>query len=267
MLGVADTPSLAAASASGIENTAIPLDITAALSDTDGSETLSVTLTGIPAGAALSNASGPISIIDGSVALTSADLSGLTITPAEGATGDFTLSVTATASEDGTTAEESASLSLTVSPPPVPALTIDDINVSEAASTATLTVTRSGDLSGTSSVDFTTVNGTANDESDFTGTDGTLNFTAGQATATITIELTDDEVFESDEGISVTLPNAVNATIGDDTGAATIANDDAAPSFSIEDVSIDETDGTATFTVKKPAKPRCHQASTSRPTT
>src|SRR3546814_6268859 len=50
---VADAPALTASDASGSEDTAIPLDIQAALTDTDGSEALSISITGLPDGARL----------------------------------------------------------------------------------------------------------------------------------------------------------------------------------------------------------------------
>ena len=75
----ADTPSLTLAPAAGNEDTAIPLGITTGLADTDGSETLSITISDVPAGATLSAGSDNG---DGSWTLTPAQLSGLTITPA-----------------------------------------------------------------------------------------------------------------------------------------------------------------------------------------
>ena len=74
---IADAPILTAAAASGDEDSAISLNIAAALSD--ASEVLSdVTISGIPAGAALS--AGTLNP-DSSVTLTQAQLAGLTITP------------------------------------------------------------------------------------------------------------------------------------------------------------------------------------------
>ena len=93
---VADAPILSAPAASGAEDSAIALDITAALADIDGSESLSdVTISGIPAGAALSVGT----IVNGSAALTLAQLAGLTITPPADSDVDFTLTVTVTSSE------------------------------------------------------------------------------------------------------------------------------------------------------------------------
>ena len=45
-----------------------------------------------------------------------------------------------------------------------------------------------------------------------------------------------DTTFEADETFTVQLSNAVNATISDATGTGTILNDDAQPSFAIDDV-------------------------------
>jgi len=95
----ADQPTLTIGetSVSGVENgAAIPLDIQAALVDVDGSESLTIRIEGLPAGASLS--AGQVQA-DGSVLLTAQDLGGLALTPAPGAAADFTLSITATARE------------------------------------------------------------------------------------------------------------------------------------------------------------------------
>ena len=93
---VADAPALVVAAASGDEDSAIALDIAAALSDTDGSESLSdVTISGIPAGAVLSVGT----VVNGSVTLTQAQLVNLTITPPDDSDADFTLSVSVTSTE------------------------------------------------------------------------------------------------------------------------------------------------------------------------
>ncbi len=108
---VADTPSLTVDAASGSEDSAIALDITSALTDQDGSETLSITITGIPEGATLS--AGTVND-DGSVTLTPDQLDGLTITPAANSADDFTLTVTATSTDGTDTATQTAELPVTV---------------------------------------------------------------------------------------------------------------------------------------------------------
>uniref|UniRef100_UPI00051A12E0 Ig-like domain-containing protein n=1 Tax=Thalassospira australica TaxID=1528106 RepID=UPI00051A12E0 len=88
--GVADAPTLDVADASGSEDNAIALDIDAGL--TDSSETLSITISGVPDGATLSAGSDNG---DGTWSLSSDDLEGLTITPADDFSGSFDLGVTA----------------------------------------------------------------------------------------------------------------------------------------------------------------------------
>ncbi|HUT48382.1 MAG TPA: Ig-like domain-containing protein, partial [Alphaproteobacteria bacterium] len=107
----ADAPTLTVADASGDEDTAIALSISSALTDTDGSETLAVTVAGVPAGASLSAGSDQ----GGGVwTLTPAQLAGLTITPPSDSDVDFTLTVTATATDGADTADTVDTIDVTV---------------------------------------------------------------------------------------------------------------------------------------------------------
>ncbi|CAN0342236.1 unnamed protein product, partial [Phaeothamnion confervicola] len=109
---VADAPALAVANASGTEDHAVPLDIQAALDDLDGSETLSVTVSGVPAGGHLTAG---IDNGDGTWTLAPGDLPGLAYVPGADAAGIFTLGVTATATEaNGSTSLHSASLAVDI---------------------------------------------------------------------------------------------------------------------------------------------------------
>ena len=108
---VADAPTLTVADASGDEDTAIPLSIASALTDTDGSETLAVTVAGVPAGAVLSAGSDQ----GGGVwTLTPAQLAGLTVTPPADSDGDFTLTVTSTSTDGSDTASTVDTIDVTV---------------------------------------------------------------------------------------------------------------------------------------------------------
>ncbi|MBM3522850.1 MAG: hypothetical protein FJX57_07820, partial [Alphaproteobacteria bacterium] len=113
IIAVADAPTLSTAVAAGAEDSAIALSITTALADTDGSETLAITVSGVPSGATLSagtNAGG------GVWTLTPGQLAGLSITPPANSDGDFTLTVVSTATEadGGDTARTTASIAVTV---------------------------------------------------------------------------------------------------------------------------------------------------------
>ena len=94
---VVDTPNLNVTNVVGNEDTNIALNLSASLNDTDGSETLSINISGIPVGATLS--AGTVNP-DGTVTLLPTELSGLTITPPKDSNLDFYLTVEAT-SQDG----------------------------------------------------------------------------------------------------------------------------------------------------------------------
>ncbi|WP_235424581.1 Ig-like domain-containing protein [Vibrio navarrensis] len=85
----------------GRQDTAIPLsEIKASLNDKDGSETLSIALTGIPNGATISDGTNSVTITDNqSVDVTSWSLNSLVVTPPAGSHDDFTIKVTATSTE------------------------------------------------------------------------------------------------------------------------------------------------------------------------
>ncbi|MBF0193452.1 MAG: hypothetical protein HQL71_02800, partial [Magnetococcales bacterium] len=92
----ADAPTLTLESASGVEDSAISLDIASGLTDTDGSESLSITIEGVPTGATLSNGTNNG---DGTWTLGAEDLADLSVTPANNSDEDFTLTVTASSTE------------------------------------------------------------------------------------------------------------------------------------------------------------------------
>ncbi len=90
----------------------IDVGINAALSDTDGSESLSVKITGVPNDATFTSGTHNA---DGSWSFTEAQLHDLQLLPASGYNGTLTLGVTATATEsDGSTASATQTLSITV---------------------------------------------------------------------------------------------------------------------------------------------------------
>ena len=103
---VADAPTASGNGAvSGEENTAIELpEISAGLQDNDGSETLALSVGGVPVGATLSDGVNNF-VGDGSDAdITGWDLANLTITPPTDDDTDFTLTLTATAIEGASVA-------------------------------------------------------------------------------------------------------------------------------------------------------------------
>ncbi|MGS4920210.1 MULTISPECIES: ExeM/NucH family extracellular endonuclease [Mameliella] len=92
----------------------------------------------------------------------------------------------------------------------------------------TFTVTRSGDTTAATTVDYA-VSGGGADAADFGGSlpSGTVSFAAGETSKTITVQVTGDTDIETDEGFTVTLSNASGAaTISTATATGTIRTDD-----------------------------------------
>ena len=133
-----------------------------------------------------------------------------------------------------------------------PELSIGDAAVQEGG-TAQFEVTLRPASEQTVTVNFETADGTAKAGSDYTETSGTLTFTAGQPTKTISVSTVDDDAQESDERFTVTLRNPDGATLDDHTGEGTIRDNDddgggSLPTLSVGDAAVVEGD-TATFRV------------------
>jgi hypothetical protein len=138
-----------------------------------------------------------------------------------------------------------------------PTISINDVSVTEGnagTSNAGFTVSLSNPSSQDITVNYATAPNTATAGSDYVTTSGTLTFTAGQTSKSVSVAINGDGVFELNETFNVNLSNvSANATIADNLGVGTITNDDAQPTISINDVSVNEGNApgaaTAGFTV------------------
>ena len=109
-------------------------------------------------------------------------------------------------------------------------ISIDDISVSEpvvrgATRTAAFTVSLNHPSTLSTSVNFATSNGTATAGGsfpDYQSTSGTLTIPPDALTGTITVTIVGDQIQESNQTFFLNLSNAVNATILDNQGRATI---------------------------------------------
>ncbi len=138
--------------------------------------------------------------------------------------------------------------------PPMPNLSVNDVSVTEGNSGTTFanfTVSLSAAATDSVTVNFATANNTAAAGSDYGSTSGSLTFAPGETSKAISVPVFGDTNVEANETFIVTLSNATNATIADATGVGTIVNDDASSvaSFSIDDVTGAENDGTFVFNV------------------
>jgi hypothetical protein len=128
-------------------------------------------------------------------------------------------------------------------------------SVNEGAGTASITVTRTGGIDGSTSVTYTVGGGTATNGADYFGGSGTLVFNEGETSKTIVIPILEDSLDEPDETVNITLDQVTSGygTIGSpNTAVLTIVDNDALPTFLINDVTVSEGDaGTtnAVFTV------------------
>ena len=118
----------------------------------------------------------------------------------------------------------------------------------EEGGEAVFTVTLAGTTSLTVSVRYSTLEGTAQAETDYGTSTGSLTFAPGERSRTVSVALRDDVADEPEETFYLQLRSPVNATVVTDTGTGTIRDNDAEPSLSVTGGSGEE-GRTATFKV------------------
>lgn len=95
----------------------------------------------------------------------------------------------------------------------------------EGLTFTTITVTRTGDTSGASSVDYEVNDGSATQKVNFTYATGTLNFAAGQTSQTFVVLLNENGYFQGDLVATIQLSNPVNAGLGNPSNATLVIHD------------------------------------------
>jgi hypothetical protein len=118
----------------------------------------------------------------------------------------------------------------------------------------TFTVQLSAPATQTTTVDYATSDGSTTAGSDYQATSGTLTFNPGEMTKYVSVVVYGDTTYEQNDFFYMRLSNAAYCVIGGTNYQATayINNDDAAPTLSVNDVSVVEgNSGTvnAVFTV------------------
>src|SRR6185295_8763169 len=112
---------------------------------------------------------------------------------------------------------------------PLPILNISNVNNQEGNVGTTsfdFTATLSAASGQNVTVDYATAPGTATSGVDYQSTSGTLTFTPGQTSKTVTVLVTGDTSSEANETFFVNLSNPTHATIFKAQGTGTINNDD-----------------------------------------
>ncbi|KAL9892581.1 sodium/calcium exchanger 1 isoform X5 [Glossina fuscipes] len=113
-------------------------------------------------------------------------------------------------------------------------------------------VVRRGDLSGYTTVEYETEDGSAEAGSDYVGKKGVLNFPPGVDEQRFKIEIIDDDVFEQDEHFYIRLSNASDPAVLAVPKVATvmILDDDHAGIFAITQSSHELTESVGVYEVK-----------------
>jgi hypothetical protein len=109
----------------------------------------------------------------------------------------------------------------------LPTLSVDSLTLAEGdsgTSNAVFTVTLSVTSAVTVTVDFLTSNGTAVAAGDYVATNGTLSFTSGVTTRTVTVSVVGDTTPESTEQFYLVLQNPILASVLVPVGTGTITD-------------------------------------------
>jgi hypothetical protein len=110
--------------------------------------------------------------------------------------------------------------------PTVAVTATDDTATEEGTTTGAFTITRTGDVTGMLTVNYT-VSGTATPNTDYLSLTGTVTFAAGAASATLLISPIDDAIVEGNETVILTLDANAAYTLGAATQATvTIVDND-----------------------------------------
>ncbi|MGI9283704.1 MAG: tandem-95 repeat protein, partial [Endozoicomonas sp.] len=201
------------------EDSRIALDLSASLNDSDGSETMVVALSGIPAGFGLADGSHSVTTDGNEVDVAGWNLANITLSPVSNHETDFTLTLSATATESSGGDVETVSQSIRVDLQPVQdAPDVAGVDLGSSAEDTSLLITEAQLLANSSDVDAgdslsVTNLSLANDThgaitdngngtwsytptANFNGNDVALNFTVSDGnasdnqTATATVDVT-----------------------------------------------------------------------------
>ncbi|RCK52167.1 hypothetical protein TH44_07125, partial [Thalassospira xiamenensis] len=233
--GIADAPTLDVSDASGSEDSAIALDIDAGL--TDSSEVLTVTISGVPEGAALSAGTDNG---DGSWTLSAADLNGLTITPADDFSGSFDLTVTAQSADGSDIATATDTITVDVAGvADTPTLDVSDASGNEDSAIA---LDIDAGLTDSSEVLTVTISGVpegANLSTGIDNGDGTWTLGSDQL-AGLTITPSDDFSGSFELGVTATSADGSDIATATDTIMVDVAGVADTPTLDVSDTSGSE---------------------------
>ena len=195
-----------------------------------------------------------ISSVSGTLGTTTADGSGNWSYTVAIPLSDGSHTITATARDAaGNTSVQSTGYPITID---TLTISINDVSVQEGNSgpiPMSFTVALSASSTSPVTVDYATSNGTATAGADYTAVSGTLTFSPGETTKTITVPIFGDTDAEPDETFALTLSNPSSGTFTKPTGMGTIQNDDATVPSAPTGVTSTAGNGQATVSFTAPA--------------
>jgi len=170
--------------------------------------------------------------------------------------GNETFNVALSSPSPGATlgAQATAVVTIVDVEPGVLQLSAPTYTVAENGGSVTITVNRTNGSTNAVAVTYTTSNGSATSGSDYTATNGTLNFAVGQTSATFNVPILDDNLVEGNETFNVTLTGPTNgATLGAQQSAVVTINDvePGVLQLSAPTYNVAENGGSVTITVNR----------------
>ena len=135
-----------------------------------------------------------------------------------------------------------------------PAISVTDVVVDESAGTASFFVWLNRQSLSVVTVEFDTVDGSARAGEDYRDALGQLRFAPGEVVKTVSVDIANDHLAETDEVFTLRLANPVNATLHDAVAGAVIGRNDTAPvvqpQITAGQLTVSEADTSAGFVVQ-----------------
>ena len=135
-----------------------------------------------------------------------------------------------------------------------PALSVSDWVVDESAQTASFFVALNRPSTSTVTVAYASADDTTTAGQDYTAASGLLSFAPGEMVKTVSIDLVNDSLPETDEALQLQLSSPTGATIADGVGVGLIARNDtpptSTPQISSRPIAVSEGAAFATFVVQ-----------------
>ncbi|MCP5502692.1 MAG: hypothetical protein H7A25_22530, partial [Leptospiraceae bacterium] len=135
----------------------------------------------------------------------------------------------------------------------IPQLAFDSTSASgsEANTSVNIPVSLTGPQSASVTVNYSVTAGSASGSgTDYTLSNGTLTFNAGETTKNITLNINNDSLDEEDETIIITLSSPSNASLGTNTSYTyTINDDDDAPTIAFDSTNASGTESSTSVNI------------------